>query len=179
MGKTEILCRGFSKATIAVFVTANFSWWLWAEFSPVSAKDKDFPLSLDGHTELVFLQMKGTLLFLFFLGDSKIYWKKFVCLFVWSCAEVRVNWPKIYYGYLTWRSLHILGGMSPSMKEWYPPAKHPQVLGWHFVNYICYFIDLMFMPWQCSAVGLRGLGVQFHAKSELQPKVLPSALCHG
>ena len=53
------------------------------------------------------------------------------------------------------------------------------MLGWHFVNYICYFIDLMFMPWQCLTVGLRGLGVQFHAKSELQPKVLPSALYQG
>lgn len=93
--------------------------------------------------------------------------------FLRSCADVCVNWPKIYYGYLTWRSLHTLGGMSPSMKEWYLPAKHPQVLGWHFVNYICYFIDLMFMPWQCLAVGPRGLGVQFHAKSELRPKALP------
>lgn len=61
----------------------------------------------------------------------------------------------------------MLGGTSPSMKELYLPAKHPQVLGWHFVNYICNFIDLMSMPWQCSAVELGG---QFHVKSELQPK---------
>ena len=59
------------------------------------------------------------------------------------------------------------------------PAKHPQVLGWHFVNYICYLIDLVFMTRQCWAGGLAGLGVQFHAKSELQPKVLPAALCQG
>lgn len=94
MGKAEILCRGFSRATVEVFVTPNFVWWLWAKFSPASAKDKDFPLSSDAHTELVYLQMKGTLLFPFFLGDNKIYRKKFVSFYFFffrSCAEVCVN----------------------------------------------------------------------------------------
>lgn len=41
-----------------------------------------------------------------------------------------------------------------------------QVLGWHSVNYICYFIALMLMPWQCPDT----LGYNFLLN--LQPKLL-------
>lgn len=160
-GQNWNICRAFSTE---VFVTPHFSGWLWAQFLPYLCQRRSFSFAFGlAHIELAFLLCT----FFYLSGCSKLkdVWIYFNFFFL--CAEMCVNWPR------TQLNLEIIAHVGQYEPKHEGMTSSCQVLGWHFVNYICYFIGLMLMPWQCPDT----LGYTFLLN--LQPKVLPSDMDQG